>query len=148
MTDTLDDATALRKKSHSAFHIATLLGDFLSTGGTMTGGSLKKSGFSLLGREREVEEIQKQLKAAQTAVEKKQQAIEAQKKQMLLKDTQIDAFLSAAHEDELELVRLKEQREIIDRDLREAEEAVQELIDERGDVNESIADIEKRLSLK
>ncbi|MBQ1820887.1 MAG: chromosome segregation protein SMC [Clostridia bacterium] len=144
VTETLDDAIALRKKSHSAFHIATLLGDFLSTGGTMTGGSLKKSGFSLLGREREVEEIQKQLKAAQTAVEKKQQAIEAQKKQMLLKDTQIDAFLSAAHEDELELVRLKEQREIIDRDLREAEEAVQELIDERGDVNESIADIEKR----
>ena len=144
VTETLDDAIALRKKSHSAFHIATLLGDFLSTGGTMTGGSLKKSGFSLLGREREVEEIQKQLKAAQAAVEKKQQAIEAQKKQMLLKDTQIDAFLSATHEDELALVRLKEQCDIIDRDLREAEEAVQELIDERGDVNESIADIEKR----
>ena len=144
VTETLDDAIALRKKSHSAFHIATLLGDFLSTGGTMTGGSLKKSGFSLLGREREVEEIRKQLKAAQADVEKKQKAIEEQKKQMLLKDAQIDAFLAAAHEDELELVRLKEQREIIERDLHDAEETVQELIDERGDVNESIADIEKR----
>ena len=144
VTETLDDAIALRKKSHSAFHIATLLGDFLSTGGTMTGGSLKKTGFSLLGREREVEEIRKQIGDAETAVEKKQQAIEKQKKQMLLKDAQIDAFLAASHEDELELVRRKEQREIIDRDLKEAEEAVQELIDERGDVNESIADIEKR----
>ena len=144
VTETLDDAISLKKKSKGAFHIATLLGDFLSTGGTMTGGSLKKSGFSLLGREREVEEIKKQLKAAEKAVEEKQKAIEAQKKLMLLKDTQIDGFLGAAHEDELELVRLKEQREIIERDLRDAEEAVQELVDERNDVNESVADIEKR----
>ena len=144
ITETLDAAIALRKKSRSAFHIATLLGDFLSTGGTMTGGSLKKSGFSLLGREREVEEIKKQLKAAEKTVREKQNEIEEQKKQILLKDTQIDAFLAASHEDELELVRLREQCDIIDRDLREAEEAVQELKDERGDVHESIADIEKR----
>lgn len=144
VTETLDDAIALRKKSKNAFHIATLLGDFLSTGGTMTGGSLKKGGFSLLGREREVEEIKKQIKAAEKAVADKQKEIEEQKKLILLKDTQIDGFVGAAHEDELELVRLKEQREIIERDLREAEEAVQELMDERGDVNESITDITKR----
>ena len=144
ITETLDAAIALRKKSHNAFHIATLLGDFLSTGGTMTGGSLKKSGFSLLGREREIDEIKKQLKAAEKAVADKQQEIEAQKKQMLLKDAQIDGFLGAAHEDELALVRLREQSEIIERDLREAKEAVRELIDERSDVKESIADIEKR----
>ena len=144
IAETLDAAIALRKKSKNAFHIATLLGDFLSTGGTMTGGSLKKSGFSLLGREREVEEIKKQIKTAEKAVSEKQAKIEAQKKQILLKDAQIDGFLGASHEDELELVRLKEQREIIDRDLKEAEEAMQELIDERGDVNESIRDIEKR----
>ena len=144
VTDSLDAAIALRKKSKNAFHIATLLGDFLSTGGTMTGGSLKKTGFSLLGREREVEEIKKQLKAAENAVSDKQNQIEAQKKQMLLKDAQIDGFLGASHEDELELVRLREQREIIERDLRDAEETVEELCDERGDVNESIADIQKR----
>ena len=65
ITETLDAAIALRKKSRNAFHIATLLGDFLSTGGTMTGGSLKKTGFSLLGREREVEEIKKQIRTAE-----------------------------------------------------------------------------------
>lgn len=144
IVEDLDSAIRLRKKSKNAFHIATLLGDFLSTGGTMTGGSLKKGGFSLLGREREVEEIKKQLKKAEQAVANKQKEIEEQKKQILLKDTQIDAFVSAAHGDELELVRLKEQREIIERDLRDAEEGVQELIDERTDLNESLADIETR----
>ncbi len=144
IVEDLDSAIRLRKKSKSAFHIATLLGDFLSTGGTMTGGSLKKAGFSLLGREREVEEIKKQLKKAEQTVAQKQQKIEEQKKQILLKDTQIDAFTAAAHGDELELVRLKEQREIIERDLKEAAEAVQELIDERSDMEESIRDIEKR----
>ncbi len=144
IVEDLDSAIKLRKKSKSAFHIATLLGDFLSTGGTMTGGSLKKTGFSLLGREREVEEIKKQLKKAEQAVRDKQDEIEAQKKQILLKDAQIDAFTAAAHGDELELVHLKEQREIIERDLHDAAEAVQELVDERGDLNESLQDIEKR----
>ena len=144
IVEDLDSAIRLRKKSKNAFHIATLLGDFLATGGTMTGGSLKKGGFSLLGREREVEEIRKQLKKAEQAVQEKQDEIEEQKKQILLKDTQIDAFTAAAHGDELELVHLREQREIIERDLKDAEEAVQELQDERGDLNESLADIEKR----
>ncbi len=144
IVEDLDSAIRLRKKSKSAFHIATLLGDFLATGGTMTGGSIKKGGFSLLGREREVEEIKKQLKKAEQAVADKQKEIEDQKKQILLKDTQIDAFVSAAHGDELELVHLKEQREIIERDLRDAEEAMQELCDERNDLNESLAEIENR----
>ena len=144
IVEDLDSAIKLRNRSGSAFHIATLLGDFLSTGGTMTGGSLKKGGFTLLGREREVKEIKKQLKASEQAVADKQKEIEELKKTILLKDAQIDAFAAAAHGDELELVRLTEQREIIARDLKDAEEAVRELIDERGDISESIQDIEKR----
>ena len=144
IVEDLDSAIKLRNRSGSAFHIATLLGDFLSTGGTMTGGSLKKGGFTLLGREREVKEIKKQLKASEQAVADKQKEIEELKKTILLKDAQIDAFAAAAHGDELELVRLTEQREIIARDLKDAEEAVRELIDERGDISESIRDIEKR----
>ena len=144
IVEDLDSAIRLRKKAKSTFHIATLLGDFLSTGGTMTGGSLKQSGFSLLGREREAEEIKKQLKKAEQAVSDKQNGIERQKQQMLLKDTQIDAFKAAAHEDELELVHLREQREIIERDRKDAEETLAALRDERNDLNESLSDIEKR----
>ena len=146
IVEDLDSAIRLRKQAKSAFHIATLLGDFLSTGGTMTGGSLKQSGFSLLGREREVEEIKKQLKKAEQAVADKQQQIEEHKQRMILKDTQIDAFKAAAHGDELELVHLREQREIIERDQRDAEETVAAYRDERDDLFESISDIEKRRS--
>ncbi len=140
----LDSGIALKKKSKNAFHIATLLGDFLSTGGTMTGGSVKKNGSSLLGREREIEEISKQRKAAEKAVLKKQEEIETCKQQIVLADTQLQAFLQEAHADELELVRQNEQREIILRDWKDAEQSVSDIADERTDIGDSIADIERR----
>ena len=140
----LDSGIALKKQSKNAFHIATLLGDFLSTGGTMTGGSVKKSSYSLLGREREIEEIAAQRKAAERAVEKKQSELEELNKQILLADTQIQAFLNETHADELAIVKQNEQRDIILRDLNDAKQAQSDLADERGDIAESLAEIGRR----
>ena len=140
----LDSGIALKKKSKNAFHIATLLGDFLSTGGAMTGGSVKKASYSLLGREREIEEIAKQRKAAQKTAQRKRDESEAIKKQILLADVQLQSFLDETHSDELALVRQNEQRDMIRRDLEEAERRVSELDEERTDVNDSLADVQQR----
>lgn len=140
----LDSAVALRKRSRNAFHIATLLGDFLSTGGTMTGGSLKKQSFSLLGREREVQEISAQRKKAEAALTQKTEQVEALKKQILLADTQIDAFVGETHADELALVKQDEKCEIIARDIRDANERCTALADERGDLSESMQTLTAR----
>lgn len=140
----LDSAIELKKHSKNTFHIATLLGDFLATGGTMTGGSVKKSSYSLLGREREIEETAAKRKAAEAETEKKQQQIEDLKKSILLADTQTDAFLHESHAAELMIVRQKEQRDIIARDLEEAKEDLQALTDERTDILSSLEEIEQR----
>ena len=140
----LDSGIRLKKKSKNAFHIATLAGDFISTGGTMTGGSVKKSGYSLLGREREIAETADQRKAAEKAVQRKQDEIEACKKQIVLADTQLEAFLGETHADELELVRQSEQREIILRDWKEAGQALEALASERTDILESVEKIRQR----
>ena len=140
----LDSAIELKKHSKNAFHIATLLGDFLATGGTMTGGSVKKSSYSFLGREREIEETAAKRKAAEKDASKKQQEIEDLKKNILLADTQTEAFLSEAHQAELLIVRQKEQRDIIARDLLDAKEDRNALKEEREDILSSLEDIEKR----
>ncbi len=140
----LDSAIELKKHSKNAFHIATLLGDFLATGGTMTGGSVKKSSYSLLSREREIEETAAKRKAAEAETEKKQQQIEELKKNILLADTQTDAFLRESHTAELMIVKQKEQRDIIARDLEEAKADLQALHDERTDILSSLKEIEQR----
>lgn len=140
----LDSGIALKKQSKNAFHIATLQGDYLATGGTMTGGSVKKASFTLLGREREIEEVSKLRKAAIKTVEKKKEETETLKKQILLADTQTEAFLNEAHADELAIVKQREQHDIIFRDLKDAQQALTELCEEREDILSSLTDIERR----
>lgn len=54
----MDAALSIARKSNFRARIVTLEGDVISPGGAMTGGSHNKKGSGLLGRKREVEELQ------------------------------------------------------------------------------------------
>ena len=71
----LDAGIALKNRTRGAFHIATLEGDIISTGGSMSGGSLQKQTFNLLSRERELQELRAKLKKADAALEEKKSAL-------------------------------------------------------------------------
>ncbi|MEE1100091.1 MAG: chromosome segregation protein SMC [Agathobacter sp.] len=57
VVDTIDNAISLAKKNHYSLHIVTLEGEYLSPGGSMTGGAFKNSS-NLLARNREIEELE------------------------------------------------------------------------------------------
>ncbi len=58
VTENIDHAVALARKYHYSLHIVTLEGEYLSPGGSMTGGAFKNSS-NLLARKREIEELEK-----------------------------------------------------------------------------------------
>ena len=58
VVDTIDHAIAIGKKYNHTLRIVTLEGESLSPGGSMTGGAFKNSS-NLLGRRREIEELEK-----------------------------------------------------------------------------------------
>ena len=58
VTENIDYAIALAKKNRYSLHIVTLEGEYLSPGGSMTGGAFKNSS-NLLARNREIEELEK-----------------------------------------------------------------------------------------
>ena len=60
VVDTIDHAIALAKKHHYSLHMVTLEGEYLSPGGSMTGGAFKNSS-NLLARNREIEELEIQV---------------------------------------------------------------------------------------
>ncbi len=60
VVDTIDHAIALAKKNHYSLHIVTLEGEYLSPGGSMTGGAFKNSS-NLLARKREIEELEQKV---------------------------------------------------------------------------------------
>ena len=57
MVDTIDNAIALARKFQYSLRIVTLEGELLSAGGSMTGGAFKNTS-NLLGRKREIEELE------------------------------------------------------------------------------------------
>ena len=69
VVDTIDHAIALAKKNHYSLHIVTLEGEYLSPGGSMTGGAFKNSS-NLLARRREVEEIETEIDGVKQEIEK------------------------------------------------------------------------------
>ncbi|MDD4496358.1 MAG: chromosome segregation protein SMC, partial [Eubacteriales bacterium] len=69
----LDNAIKMARTFGYSFRIVTLEGDILSTGGSMSGGSLENRGPRILSRSREIEELDTELrtlKESETAQEK------------------------------------------------------------------------------
>ena len=64
VADTIDHAVALARKYRYSLRIVTLEGELLSPGGSMTGGAFKNSS-NLLGRRREIEELEERRKASE-----------------------------------------------------------------------------------
>lgn len=70
IVENMDTAIALAKANKYAFRIVTLKGDVINPSGAMTGGSVAQKTVNILGRAREIEELEKDLKKLKTKIEK------------------------------------------------------------------------------
>ena len=75
VADTIDHAIALARNYRHSLRIVTLEGELLNPGGSMTGGAFKNAS-NLLGRRREIENLQKQVKNRGDSLQKLQQEID------------------------------------------------------------------------
>ena len=60
VVDTISNALNIAKKYHYSMHIVTLEGEYLSPGGSLTGGSFKNNS-NLLGRSREIDALEAEI---------------------------------------------------------------------------------------
>ena len=75
VVDNIDHAIALARKYRHSLRIVTQDGELLSPGGSMSGGAFKNSS-NLLGRRREIEELEKQVAARKAELTKLQEQID------------------------------------------------------------------------
>ena len=75
VADTIDHAIAIARKYRHSLRIVTLEGELLNPGGSMTGGAFKNTS-NLLGRRREIEDLQKQVKIRGASLQKLQEEID------------------------------------------------------------------------
>jgi len=79
IVDTIDHAVAIGNKYRHSLRMVTLEGELLNPGGSMTGGAFKNNS-SLLGRRREIEELERSVKHLKKDMDAMQTDIEANRK--------------------------------------------------------------------
>lgn len=104
--DTVDHAIALARKYKHSLRIVTLEGELLNAGGSMTGGAFRNSS-NLLGRRRELEELEQLCKKTSSQIDEVQKELTSQ-----------EGLLAAAREREKKLGDEIRQESILQNTLR------------------------------
>jgi len=104
VTDTIDHALAIARKYKHSLHIVTLEGEYLSPGGSLTGGTFKNA-TNLLGRRREIEELE-------AAIKKSLKTYDAVKDELVRKERTVKSLRERLEElqEQVHQGKLKETR--------------------------------------
>lgn len=70
ISETLEQANKIAAKCQYRFRVVTLEGDVVNAGGSMTGGSIHKKNTNLLGRNRQIEQLDSEIKQTEAQLAK------------------------------------------------------------------------------
>lgn len=140
VTDTIDNALALARKFNYTLRIVTLEGELLNAGGSLSGGAFRNNS-NLLGRRREIEELEKKVTELKAKSQSISSQIEMNESEIAEKRTELNKINTILSEQYLIQNTVK-------MNLNKADEKKQELADsyrgftkETSDIAEQITDI-------
>ena len=130
VVDTIDHGLKVSAKFRRSLRIVTLEGELLNPGGSMTGGAFKNSS-NLLGRNRELEELESKIKKEKGQLE----TLSAQFEDVQKKVATLTAQLQK-HQNEIQTLTLKETESRLR--MREANQRVDEIVKGREHLNNEL----------
>ncbi len=136
IVDNMDTAIKVAKQNGYTFRIMTLDGDMINPSGAITGGSIAKKTVNILGRGKEIEKLQKEIKDIEQKVEKIKQ--EKQEFESSIEDT-IEMATSLEKElQEIDITYATEKQKVvaIDENIEKLEKRLQKLKDEEQQLEE------------
>lgn len=142
VASTIDHAIAVAKKYHYSLRIVTLEGELLSAGGSMTGGAFKNSS-NLLGRKREIEELETACKKAMSLAERIQDELTMNEGLLAGKREELEQVRSEHHQESLNQNTLQSNVNRLEDKREEIREASGDLVLENSQLEEQIQEIER-----
>lgn len=160
VVDTIDNAIALARRFKYSLRIVTLEGELLSAGGSMTGGAFKNSS-NLLGRRREIEELEEVCEKAlahmehiQKEVGQKESVVREKKEELEQLKTELQALALRENTIGMNISRLGEKKaEIAEssgdlvREHAQLEEQIREIHESRNALAEETRELEQKNTL-
>lgn len=140
----MDTGILINRRARSAFRIATLEGDILNPGGSMTGGSVQKREFSLLGRERAIEELAESRNKALSAVGSIKSEIDTAQQKLTAAAKKSSQLREKIQELNVALASDAEKLDIAEKYLLKSKDAVGKLDLEADRIRDSISEIDQQ----
>ncbi len=141
----LDSGIAIMRAGGHAFRLVTLTGDVMHSGGSMTGGSIQQKAQNLLGREREIRELEETLKEKTLLIAQEQEALTALEGSRAGSKEKREAAQYALHQQEIAVVRDTEREAAAQQELDQHSAATEGLNQAIEQLTESLEDIQREL---
>ena len=137
IVDNMDTAISLAKNNSYSFRIITLDGDLINPSGAITGGSVAKKTVNILGRGKEIESLEKELKKEKEKLSKLEK--EKQDYENSIEDTLelVTSLEKSLQEIEIEYATKKQKQEAIDGELEKIQARLEKLKTENVELEES-----------
>ncbi len=152
LVDTIDNALALAKKYRHTLRIVTLEGEFLNVGGSISGGAFKNTG-NLLGRKREIEELETKLNDIKKNMDDIKSEIDSfanEHKELVsviqVQDEQISKDLLELNTKQIQLKQAKENMNDCVKSYETAQSDGAQIESQKNSLTKSLEDIVKKMS--
>ncbi len=142
VTDHIDHAIALSRKYQYSLRIVTLDGELLSAGGSMTGGAFKNTS-NLLGRKREIDELEELCGKSLRAAERLQEELTLNEGQLEQQREELEQLKQQLQKSYLEQNTIQMNVSQMDDKIQEISESSQDMVLENRHLKEQIREIEK-----
>lgn len=142
----LDVGIAINKKARSSFRIATLQGDIMNPGGSMTGGSAQKREFSLLGRERELEQLEKRAADVLRSIDETKASIKELEAGLAPAEKELSSIGDGIRDLDIKRAALKEKHDIVLQYVEKNRLRLHRYEAELEQINDNIAEIDREVS--
>ena len=151
VVDTIDHAIALGRRFHQSLRMVTLEGELLSPGGSMTGGSFRNSS-NLLGRRREIADLEenvrtlkREMTAVQEEIEQSRESRNVLRDQLNEENDRLQQLFLQQNTVTLNWKTVSERAEALQADYRSLTDEGREIESQIAEIGENRREIEKEM---
>lgn len=149
IAQTLEHANRIAARLGYRYRVVTLEGDVVNAGGSMSGGSLQKKNVSLLGRGRQIDELTKEIQAAEDQIAALRDNAKAVREAVAETQKALEACREQGERKRREETEARGELGLVESELRNAKEQMQVALAEMESLEqERSAEGEKRIELE
>lgn len=148
IAEDMDSALNIAKKTDYSFKIVTLSGEIINPGGALTGGSLYHKASNIIGRKREIQELQEQLISYNNQIKNLSEAINTNKIRIKELDDSCLNLKDEIHYQNIEKTKINGKISAIDNDTEKLKRDLNIANNEVFIIKESLSSNLKDLNIK